>query len=108
MWSTSVPSKPSEQAKSTSLSKCPVFPTSVLYFDFFRVVQSDDTRWENKDVDLRHDGLDLDTFKARLQGAEGVTFGKQNTTTRTTESGSAIFAVSVQKGSLSVNDTRAP
>ena len=71
----SVPSKPSEQAKSTSLSKCPVFPTYVLYFNF----QSDDTRWGNKDVDLRHDGLDLDTFKTRLQGAEGVTFGKQNT-----------------------------
>ena len=57
---------------------------------------------------VQHDGLDLDTFKVRLQGAEGVTFGKQHTTTRTTESVSAIFAVSVQKGSLSAHDTRAP
>ena len=104
MWSTSVHSEPSEQAKSTSLSKCPVFPTYVLYFNF----QSDDTRWGNKDVDLRHDGLDLDTFKTRLQGAEGVTFGEQNTTTRTTECVRSIFAISVQKGSLSANDTRAP
>ena len=85
MWSTSVPSKPSEPAKSTSLSKCPVFPTNVLFFNFFHVVRSDDTRWENKDVDLKHDGLDLDTLIARLQDAEGVILGKQHTSTRTTE-----------------------
>ena len=35
------------------------------------------TLWGNKGVDLRHDGLNLDTFKARLQGAEGVTFGNR-------------------------------
>ena len=33
-------------------------------------------------------------FKARLQGVEEVTLGKQHTSTRTTESGSAILAVS--------------
>ena len=38
--------------------------------------------------------VSMATFKARLQGAEGVTFGKQHTSTRTTESGSAILAVS--------------
>ena len=48
-------------AKSISLSKCPVFPN------------------------LRHDDLDMDTFTARLQGAEGATHGKQHTTTRSTE-----------------------
>ena len=28
-------SKPSEPSKSTSLSKCPVFPTNVLFFNNF-------------------------------------------------------------------------
>ena len=38
------------------------------YFTSTFMVQSDDTRWGNKDVDLR---TCLDTFKACLQGAEG-------------------------------------
>ena len=35
MWSTSVPSKTSEPAKSISLSNCPVFPMNVLFFNYF-------------------------------------------------------------------------
>ena len=45
-------------------------------------------------------GHRLDTFQALLQGAEGVTFGKQDTCTRTTESGSAILAVSAHRRAL--------
>ena len=30
-----MPSKPSEPAKSTSLPKCPVFPTNALFFNYF-------------------------------------------------------------------------
>ena len=103
----SVPSKPSEQAKSTSLSKCPVFPTYVLYFNFFMwskvMIPVGETKMSISDMTVS-----TWTFKTRLQGAEGVTFGKQNTTTGITESVSSIFAVSAQKGSLSANDTRAP
>ena len=61
MWSTSVPSKPSEPAKSTSLSKCPVFQTKVLFFNFFMWSKVMILVEETKDVDLGHDGLDLDT-----------------------------------------------
>ena len=57
----SVPSKPSEQAKSTSLSKCPVFPTYVLYFNFSMWSKVMIPLGKHKEVDLRHDGLDLDT-----------------------------------------------
>ena len=32
---TFTPSKPCEPAQPISLSKCPVFPTNVLFFDFF-------------------------------------------------------------------------
>ena len=39
----------------------------------------------------------LDTFKVRMQGAEGATFGKQHTSTRTTESGSTILAVTLER-----------
>ena len=40
----------------------------------------------NKDVNLRHDGVKLHPFKAHPQSAEGVTFSKQLTSTRTTKS----------------------
>ena len=63
MWSTSAPSKPSVRAKSNSLSKCPVFPTNILFFNFFLWSKSDDVAVRRR----------LDTFKVRLQGAEGVT-----------------------------------
>ena len=43
------------------------------------------------------------TFKARLQGVEEVTLGKQHTSTRTIESGSAILAVSAHRRALPNN-----
>ena len=63
-----------------------------------RVVQSADvevTRRGSEDVSPRNGGLDgchLDTFKARLPGAEGVTFANEHTSTRTNESESANLA----------------
>ena len=35
MLSAFMPSKPSEPAKSISLSNCPLFPTNALFFNFF-------------------------------------------------------------------------
>ena len=61
MWSTSVPSKQFEPAKLISLSKCAVFPTNVLFFNFFMWSKVMILVEETKDVDLGHDGLDLDT-----------------------------------------------
>ena len=46
----------SEPAESISLSKCPVFPMNVLFFNFFTCSVSD---------------MNLNTFKGRLHGAEG-------------------------------------
>ena len=37
--------------------------------------------WSKVNKDFSHDRLDLNTFKARLQGAEGVTHRKQQTPT---------------------------
>ena len=56
-----------------------------IVLQLFHVVQSDDTRLGSKDVDLRHDGLELDTFIACLHGAEGTTLGKQHTSTSSME-----------------------
>ena len=75
--------RPSEPAKSISSSKCPVFPSSVLFFKLFMwskvMIPIKETKMS------RHDDLDLDAFTARLQGPEGGTYCKQHTTTRSTE-----------------------
>ena len=67
---------PPEPAKSISLSKCPVFPTSVMSFNFPHVDQSDDTCWGNKDVDLRHEHV-CDFRQKKKQPHEHACTGKQ-------------------------------
>ena len=83
-------SKTSKQSElSISLPKCAV---SASFFNFFvwSKVMVLKLRVEETKMSLRHNlnGHHLDTFKARLQGAERVTFSKQHASTRTTESGS--------------------
>ena len=100
-------SKPFESA-----SKCPVFPTNALFFNFF-MLKLEVTRQRNKDVDLRHDDLNdyhMGTFHARLQGAEGVTFGNEHTSTTTngesTELCSSILVVSTLEGAFNLETLR--
>ena len=50
-----------EPAKSISLSKCPVFPTSVISLNFFMWLKVMILVEETTMSILRHDGLDLDT-----------------------------------------------
>ena len=66
-----MPSKPSEPTKLISLSKCPVFPTNALFFNLFKRSKAMMLKLPVEEQRKRH----LDTFKARLQGAEGVRFG---------------------------------
>ena len=69
----------SEPAESISLSKCPVFPMNVLFFDFFTCSVSD---------------MNLDTFDARLHGAERVNCLQRDIYT---SSGTAYTGLSTQK-----------
>ena len=49
-------SKPCEPAQPMSMSKCPVFPTSVLFFNFFMwskvKILSEETKMSNSDMTI--------------------------------------------------------
>ena len=56
-----------------------MFPTDALFFNFFLLK----LKLPIEETNMSISDMNLDNFKALLQGAEGVTFGNEHTSTRT-------------------------